>query len=508
MSDSRPDEDGRLSTKGVDGQVEDCLALAARLGWGVGPRETHVIVENDTSAYRRRWMRVPGSDEKQLRTARPEYRRGLKLLSTGQADGVVALDLDRIARDPRDLEDLVDVVVARKLPTVSVTGSLDLSTGDGITLARMMCAVAAKSSMDTSRRVRGDRRKAAVAGLFMGGRRQYGFEPDGVTWRLAEMRELGRMGQAVLAGVSLRQVAADLRNRGVPSYSGSPWTPVMVRRLLLRPRLASLSVYRPSDSPKHGSPVFTDDEIVGVLAGVVPVFTIAEWKALRAKLTDPRRRTNKGKAPKWLLTGIGLCGVCGRTVSPAGGGGTRPYQSYQCRDLGGGRHVRRNAEAVDDLVSKIIVAKLRRRDAVGLLPEPGKGGVDLAAMNRDAMGLRERLKRLARLYADEDITGEQLQEGSVRLKERLLAVEGQIQAHAAVSPLAPIAGRRDALTVWRGLSLGRKRAIVRELVDVIIMPVTREGFPYRFDPRDIWIEWKPASPSKSADPSNLPERAS
>ena len=41
-------------TSGVDGQEKDGRRHADRLGWTIGPAETHVIVENDTSAYTRR----------------------------------------------------------------------------------------------------------------------------------------------------------------------------------------------------------------------------------------------------------------------------------------------------------------------------------------------------------------------------------------------------------------------------------------------------------------------
>src|SRR5215212_10904160 len=85
-------------TAGVDDQQADLLKRAAALGWGVG----QVIIENDTSAFKRRNVLLPDG-RKALRVVRPGFRRALELLQSGQADGLLALDLDRLARDPRDL---------------------------------------------------------------------------------------------------------------------------------------------------------------------------------------------------------------------------------------------------------------------------------------------------------------------------------------------------------------------------------------------------------------------
>ena len=61
------------------------------------------------SAFKRR--RIPLPDGRtELRTVRPGFRRALAMLADGQADGLIALDLDRAMRDPRDLEDLIDLV--------------------------------------------------------------------------------------------------------------------------------------------------------------------------------------------------------------------------------------------------------------------------------------------------------------------------------------------------------------------------------------------------------------
>src|SRR5690348_2947507 len=95
----RISDDRAGDAAGVGRQEKDARALAKRLGWRVG----EVFVENDTSAFKRRTVTLPDGSTA-LRVHRPEFRRLLELMHLGQVDGLIAYDLDRVARDPRDLE--------------------------------------------------------------------------------------------------------------------------------------------------------------------------------------------------------------------------------------------------------------------------------------------------------------------------------------------------------------------------------------------------------------------
>ena len=70
---------------GVTDQQADLRERASQLGWGIG----EVIVENDTSAFKRRTEILPGRTQAQ-RVVRPGFRRALELLQSGQADGLLA----------------------------------------------------------------------------------------------------------------------------------------------------------------------------------------------------------------------------------------------------------------------------------------------------------------------------------------------------------------------------------------------------------------------------------
>jgi DNA invertase Pin-like site-specific DNA recombinase/cell wall assembly regulator SMI1 len=135
--------------KGVDRQEEDCRALAEALGW----RVVRVFRENDTSAYKQKTITLP-SGERVRRVIRPMFREMLQLLARRGADAMIAYDLDRAVRDPRDLEDLIDTKVLTGFQVKSTTGSLRLENHADIAMARVLVAMANKSSADTARRVK------------------------------------------------------------------------------------------------------------------------------------------------------------------------------------------------------------------------------------------------------------------------------------------------------------------------------------------------------------------
>ncbi|WP_330282948.1 recombinase family protein [Streptomyces sp. NBC_00588] len=147
---SRDDEGDGL---GVARQREDCERLSDLRGWAVAK----VYQDNDVSAYKRN-------------VRRPEFELMLSDLADGLIDGVVAYDLDRLARQPKDLERLIDLYDERRRRVfATVTNDVNLGTADGRTMARVMVAFANKSSHDASRRIQRKHLELARQGKPNGG---------------------------------------------------------------------------------------------------------------------------------------------------------------------------------------------------------------------------------------------------------------------------------------------------------------------------------------------------
>jgi hypothetical protein len=165
--------------------------------------------------------------------------------------------------------------------------------------------------------------------------------------------------------------------------------------------------------------------------------------------------------------------------------------SYTCRS---GKHVVRVADAVDQLVTKVIIERLSRPDVLDLIVRDT--GHDTAPLHARAGALRERLNGLARAYADGGIDARQLWEGSEHARAQLAEVEDQIAVLSRGSTLTGVADAADPGRVWATLDLDRRRAIIDTLLEVTILPARkgrrsgwRPGEPY-FDPSTVRMDPK------------------
>lgn len=445
-----------------------CLALAERIA-GQRGIETVVTVYKETvsaSTYSRK--------------ARAEYRRMIADIEAGRVDMVVAYHHDRLIRDPgKDLEPFIDLINAHGTEVeFCAAGRWDLSTANGKMQARIGGTFAAYESDIKSERIKLKRTQQAAAGEFRGGPRPFGFEPDGVTIRQSEALELVRMSEQIVAGVALRSLVRDLNDRGITASKGAQWSSPSLRRVLMRPRNAGLSEH-------HG-------EIVGP-ALWEPIVPEDVWHAVVALLSDPERRTSRGTAPKWLLSGLARCGVCGATHIRAAKMNGGPF--YRCVNPDrrpGERHVGRDALRVNELVTEVIIARLSQPDAIAQLSaSQGDGGEDIAALRIEQAALRQRLDSLADAFAAGDITISQMTKASETLRAKMSGIDARLAAAGMRSPLSDLEGP-DMRTAWERLSLGQQRAIVDLLVEVTIMPAATGRKPggHYFDPESVRIEWK------------------
>lgn len=471
----------------LDGREARLRTEAERLGWTVH----RVITENDlgpggngdgrsrpASAFKRRKIRLPDG-RVELRTVRPGFRSMLDDLTAGTVTAVLAEDLDRLLRQPRDGEDLIDAVDMAKATARSLSGSLTLTNGGTEAerfTARIMAAVANKSSADTARRV-ADARKRHAGKSYGGGKRPFGYRPDPaapayhktLTVDPAEAEVIRRAADGILdRGVTLKATTRELRDTGVPTVTGAAWTPSTLRDVLLKPANAGLT---PDPA--------TRELITAPWPAILPR---DRWEQLRDKLTDPARTTSPGNEPRWLVSRIARCS-CGATVRVNGVAAGRA--AYVC-DAGG--HLKRSAARVDALVAGRIIWRLSEPDAGRLLaPPPVPGAVDAAAVRAELADLRRRRKAQMQMHARGDLDDADLAEGARELRELTAAAERRL---ATVSTADPLADFRDkpAETVWAALPIARRRAVVKALADITFAPVPPGG-PV-FNPNSVRIEWR------------------
>ncbi len=161
---------------------------------------------------------------------------------------------------------------------------------------------------------------------------------------------------------------------------------------------------------------------------------------------------------------------------------------YRCRRTGRG-HVARAAEPVDAYVGDVVVERLSRPDVRELLVVRDETQ-DKEQLRTEAVALRLRLGEAADSFADGAITAVQLEKITARVRQRLDEVESAMIDASRGQIFADLVGVADVTEVWNRLGLDRKRAVIAELMTVVILPTGRSGNV--FDPETVAIRWKTA----------------
>ncbi len=161
---------------------------------------------------------------------------------------------------------------------------------------------------------------------------------------------------------------------------------------------------------------------------------------------------------------------------------------YRCRRTGRG-HVARAAEPVDAYVGGVVVERLSRPDVRELLVVRDETQ-DKEQLRTEAVALRLRLGEAADSFADGAITAVQLEKITARVRQRLDEVESAMIDASRGRIFADLVGAADVSKVWNRLGLDRKRAVIAELMTVVILPTGRSGNV--FDPDSVRVDWRTA----------------
>lgn len=445
----RISQDRTGDAAGVARQQQDCEALAAELGWQI----VEIYVDNDISAS--------------SGTPRPAYRRMLGDMQADRLDAVICWHPDRLYRRPIDLEELIEIVEAHKVMIRTCrAGDIDLSTGTGKMIARILGAVSRGEVDRMAERWRRSYEQRREAGQWMGsGPRTFGYNRDG-TVNIDEAAIVKRIAAAVLDGATVTEICRQLDADGVTTTRGNAWTPTALRYLLRNPRLAGLVSVR--------------GEITGHEARWQPILDRETWEAVRAiveaRATGPRQQSTS------LLADLALCAY------PVGGGPcgnrlTRTVTStpvYQCRTGAmSNRHVTVSARALEEMVESAAQTILSR-DGAREAAERRLNPATPAALVREIADLEDQLAELrdSLALAKRDTT-------RADVVRAIDAVRDEIDDRRA--RIGPFSG--DPLPVlpdeWPD-DVPRRSRLVRLVVQrVWVSPAATRG---RFDPERIHIE--------------------
>ncbi|GLD42913.1 serine recombinase [Mycobacterium kiyosense] len=443
---ARISSDAEGTGLGVARQLEDCRKLAADRGWPVGGE----YVDNDVSAFSGK--------------PRQQYARMLADLGSGDRDAVIVYNLDRLHRRPVELEEFVTLCESVGVRDVAtVTADIDLGNDDGLFMARIFAAFAAKESGRKSARIRRKMLQNAEAGLPHGSARPFGYEADKITVRESEATVIRQMVDRYLAGQSLRSLTIWLNESQIAPSVATSWQTTAVRQVLSSGRVAGLREHR--------------GEVIG--AAVWPaIITPADRDRVLARMAA-RSVTKSRTARTYLLSGMLRCGRCGnRLYSQARHSNpqnrVRRYVCLKGPDHGGCGRLTVVAAPVEELLAEAVMARLDSPQLADALAGKTTADADVAALAAQVDADQERLDELAGLYADGAITAREWIAARDPITERIIAARRDIAAATDTTAVYELAGTGEILrSGWADLDLGRQQAIVKAVLDhAVIAPGT------------------------------------
>ena len=505
-----------LSEKGITRQKEDITALAGRLGVAV----SEWYSENDTTAFKKRRVVLPNG-RSVWRVYRPEFRQMLADYEDGKIDGIIFYDIDRLARQPRDLEDLIDLVEYYKRPVETVTGNIDLRTSNGRAMARVLVAMANKSSEDTARRVARARLQIAQegrGGRFSGRQRRFGYREDG-TLNPAEAEVIQEAAKRFLAGQSWKGLVKFFEESGQRPVLARSWSQVSVRQILLSPSVAGIAVYNGTlrKENQEGRPreLYSDPDGVAlrdasgkyIMGNWQPVLTEKQWKELVTESEGRKKGQVKSArgTRKYLLTGFLRCGrirddgtMCNRSLC----GFFRPYESgtiayqYRCPDKsnGGCGGIARNMEKLDELIEELLFAHIAAHapadsELTTVPDENDPDAMDLASVQERLFSLRKGYAAVPQTVSDDTMFNivPQLEASERELKAKLAK-----KARTRAGRLARSKSVEDVRREWDEAAgdIGIRRAILSRYLKAVVIRKSSKHGPGNLDYEAIEPVWR------------------
>jgi DNA invertase Pin-like site-specific DNA recombinase len=431
----------------VERQREDCLRIAASRGWIVAD----IYVDNSISA----------TDAAKVR---PSYDRMVSDYEAGQFDALICWDLDRLTRQPRQMEDWIERAEKRGLAIVTANGEADLTTDAGRLFARIKLAVA-RSEVDRkgARQSRAQRQRAEM-GRPAKGVRLTGYTLAGEV--IADEAQLVRtIFDRFTAGDSLHGIAAWLQAEGFETRRGGRWSSSTVSSILRNRRYAGRSIYKGEDVGTASWPALVSE---------------TQFGAAHARLVDPARVTNHtDRSRRWLGSGLYWC-ECGLRMRTSSG--TRRHR-YNCRN----ECFYRTGWAIDDMVLKLVRARLARPDLAALMA--GTEGEDrLAELAADRDRLTLRIQTVEADYDAGLIDGRRYQVAMEKARDELTGVRQAESKLIATTGPASIFTAPDPVVAFDNSPLGIQQRAVDVLMRVTLHPVSQGR--KLFDPDSVSVEWR------------------
>jgi site-specific DNA recombinase len=443
-------------------QEQDARKLAAERGWTIG----EVFTDVDLSAFNRRVRRAG-------------FERLLEALTDGRYAGVITWKLDRLTRQPRDLERILDALEAGGAGLASVHDPVDVSGPMGLAMLRIGVVMANVESSNISIRGRRKAEELALAGAAVtGGTRAFGYTRDRREFVDVEAQLIRDAAALVLAGESTRAVARHWNEIGIPTPTGGTWVPHVVARILRSPLIAGLRSHR--------------GEVVAT--GAWPAIIDQDTHERLTVALDPatRRTTGRGRPRTYLLAGgLVRCDRCGEAlVSRPREDGRRRYVCASGPGLKGCGGITIMADELEQVIAEAAIARL---SSPGFAAEVANArqGDERGGLLREHGELEGRLEELAAdYYAAGGLTRSEYDAARTALVTRMERTASRLARLGGAGVLTAIPRGEEALrAAWTAGSVDWRRRLLTAVIERVTVGSAVRG-RNQFDVDRVGVVWR------------------
>jgi site-specific DNA recombinase len=443
-------------------QEEECREWCRREGYEV----IDVIRDLDVS----------GSD-KGLRLDRPGL---LRVRATWDgADVLVFAKLDRIARNVLDWARLAEEAKTHGVALVSVADKLDLTDPKGQFIANILQSFAQMEAAMISTRTTEAVAFMVREGRHRGGLAAFGWtsqlRDDGPGYRLVLDPETSPIVREIvdrtIAGEPTQRIVDEFNLAGAPSPEGKGWAPDTMRKLLRRPIMRGMQVYRGAlVRGTDGLPIRPHE----------PLLTDDEWRALQSALEARAHRGGWWRKPPSLLKGVAVCALCEKPMHNVDQEGRSGF--YKCSRKG--RHSRCPGVAIHRERLETFVEE-RFLAMFGDLPVIEEETIETSSA--EMMEVEDALDHVTRQLRDVDDEG--LETALMAQRRALIAQRKVLRALPSEPQVRVVETGETYGEVWGRSDLVSQRSLLASMVRRVVVLKGRRG-GHGMPVRDrVQIDW-------------------
>lgn len=471
-------------SKSVQEQVEFCKAVVEAHGL-----EGEVRVYADPEGVKGEWW---WEDDRGINPKpwRPELSRLVRDIESGQIGALVVWRSDRLYRDAGVCDALARLLIKHKVRLVMKGKEVDPASSDGRFQVIVEAANNRRWRDQISEDVCRDHDLKARLGMFTRNPSCLGFRSKGretqavapVEEELELVRRIYRLfvhgedGKPPLSTTGIakklmrEQVVVSVGAKGHKSKDNRVVHESQIRTILSNPMYVGRW--------RHGDGVF-DCRALRVCgsSGKECALSLELFEAAQAKLSAPKSRGEKARYSEHLLTGLVVCGGCGRPMqlgSKLLSDGSRA-RVYKCvsKDLGcpRGASVGVRDEVLDDWVVETLLPLIRAEQAKN-------SGSDSEQLEEERLACEARLAEIRRREIDEldavlgKLDAEQIGALAARFRHQRIAAESRLR-EIAEKKRVDCDAQGGQLGDITAMDKGAVKAILRRLLQWVAL--TRHG---------------------------------